>query len=265
MSRTLTLIDAGWEAVRAAAGRPGVLARTTRLLARPDLPAAVAAEAHALAGELFLTADRHPEARRHLRAAAAAAAAPARARLFYLWGLALERDPHGCDRRAAVRFRKAAGLEPANHLYRAAFGRAAVRCGRAKVGVRALRAAAAAAPGDVAVVQVVAEGLLEAGRLAAARRAVTAARFLCPGDRDLAALWGRVRFETARQARRGRRGATRQRQDAEFAKDGGRVVLPFVRAVGGVKSAEGGTVRRDVVSFPRPHLARLRARNADRG
>ncbi|MBA4065194.1 MAG: hypothetical protein C0501_16065 [Isosphaera sp.] len=262
MSRTLTLIDAGWEAVRTAAHRPDTLARTTRLLARPDLPAGVAAEAHALAGEVFLGADRFPEARRHLRAAAALR--PDRARLFYLWGLALERDPHGCDRRAAVRFRKAAGLEPANHLYRAAFGRAAVRCGRAKAGVRALRAAAVAAPGDVAVVRVVAEGLLEAGRLAAARRVVTAARFLCPGSRDVAALWGRVRFETARQARRGRRGATRHRQDAEVATDGGRVVLPFARPDGGSKSAAGGAVRRDVVSFPRPHLARLRARKADR-
>jgi len=252
MSRTLNLIDAGWTSVRSAAAggrRSDALARVSKLLARPDLPAAVAAEAHRLAGDLLTDAERYSEARRHLRAAAALA--PACARTFYLWGLACERDPHGCDRRAALRFRAASRLEPRNPLYRAAFGRAAVRCDRVKAGVRELLAAAAAAPGDFPVIRVVADGLLEAGRLDAARRVLDRAKFRCRNAAaagELAALAERVRFESART---GQREATRHRQDAEFARDGGRVVLPFVRVAG------GGVVRRDVVSRPRPHFPRL--------
>jgi hypothetical protein len=160
MSRMLTLNDAGWELVRSSAAhgrRTDALTRAKRLLARPDLSASVAAEAHRLAGELLTEAERYSEARRHL--SAAAALEPACAFAFHLWGLAHERDPHGCDRRAAVRFRRASELEPENHLYRAEFGRAAVRSGAGKTGVRELRAAADAAPGDAAVICVVVEGL----------------------------------------------------------------------------------------------------------
>jgi Flp pilus assembly protein TadD len=256
MSRTLALVGAGWESVRSSVAhgrRADALARVTRLLARPDLPAHTAAEAHHLAGELCAEAERYPLARRHLRAAAALG--PGCARTAYLLGLAHERDPHGCDRRAAGWFRKAVGLEPGNPTYRAAYGRAAVRCGRVKVGARELLAAAAAAPGDVAAVRVVVDGLLAARKFAAARRVLTKARFLGPANgtvRELAGLDERVRFEQAR-ARQG--GATRHRQDAELVRDGGRVVLPFIRVAG------GGVVRRDGMSAPRPHFPRLRVRD----
>lgn len=272
MSRMLNLIDAGWESVRFTARhgrRSDALTRATRLLARPDLPASVAAEAHRLAGELATNAERYAEARRHLRAAAALE--PTHARTFYLWGVALDRDPDGCDRRAAQRFRRAAELETGTALYRAAFGRAAVRCGRTATGVRALLAAADAGAGDVSVVRPVIDGLIAAGRVKAARRVLTRARFLCPGDRELVGLWERVRFEAARrgQEQRARRevgGTTRHGLDAEFARDGGRVVLPFVRLAreGVAEKQPAGYVRRDVVSLPRPHFPRLMARKADR-
>jgi hypothetical protein len=271
MSRTLTLIGAGWASVRSSAAhgrRTDTLNRLRSLLARPDLPTSVACEAHRLAGELLVEAERYPKARRHLRLAAGIA--PTQAQTFYLWGLAHERDPHGCDRLAAKQFRKASELEPGNSTYRAAFGRAAVRCDRLKRGVRELLTAAVAAPGDVAVIRVVTEGLIEAGRLDAARRVLNKARFLCFGiakDRELVDLWERVRFETARCVQRE---TTRHRQDAEFATDGGRVVLPFVRLAKetrtGTKSESDSSesTRRDVVSMPRPHFPRLRVRRADR-
>src|SRR5262249_52409786 len=160
--RMLTLLEAGWASVRSSAKqgrRADALTRATRLLARPDLPASIAAEAHRLAGELQLEAERYSESRRHLRASAALE--PACARTFYILGLAHERDPHGCDRRAALCFRKASELDPGTRLYRAAFGRAAVRCDRKKLGVRELLAVANAALGDVDVIRVVTDGLLE--------------------------------------------------------------------------------------------------------
>jgi hypothetical protein len=261
----LNLIGAGWASVRFTAKhgrRTDALTQAARLLARPDLPALVAAEAHQLAGELLTEAEKYSEARRHLRAAAALE--PNCARIFFLWGLTHELDPHGCDRRAALCFRRALAKEEANSLYRAAFGRAAVRCGRTKTGVRELLSAAKAAPAEVEVAAIVVAGLIEAGRLQAARRVVTQARFLNPGNQELLALWARVRFEAARKKQSSYRGSTRYRQDADFATDGGRVVLPFMRVVAEAeKRHEVGIVRQDVVSLPQPHFPRLRVRNAD--
>jgi hypothetical protein len=268
MSKTLTLIHAGWSLIRSSVAqgrRTDALNRLTRLLARPDVPAPVAADAHRLAGELLTDAERYSEARRHLRAAAALE--PGYARGHYLLGLAQERDPSGCDRRAARRFRQASRLEPGNALYRAAFGRAAVRCDRVKAGLRELLAAGEAAPGDPAVVRVVVDGLLEADRPGTARRLLNRAGFLCRGAapmRELRALHERVRFATAQRTQRGEWGTTRNRQDAGIAMDGVRVVLPFIRTTTETPRRNGESVRRDVVSLPRPHFPRLRSRKADR-
>lgn len=263
MSRMLRLLDAGIASLQSLAAhrhRPDALAQIRRWLVHPNLPAPVAAEAHRLAGELLTDSERYPEARRHFRAAAAIA--PNHGRTFYLWGLAHEKDPHGCDRRAALRFREALRHEPTNALYRAAFGRAAVRCKRTRIGVRELLAAANAAPGDIAVLRMATDGLLLAGRFAAAQRMLNRARFLRPTDRQLKMLEERVRFEKTRHEQ-GR--TTRHRHGAELAMDGGRVVLPFVRVARQQESRlPVNPTRRDVVSLPRPHLPRLRVRRADR-
>ena len=74
MSMMLALIQAGWSSIRSSVEqgrRTDALDRLRRLLARPDVPAAVAADAHRLAGELLIDVERYFEARRHLRAAAA--------------------------------------------------------------------------------------------------------------------------------------------------------------------------------------------------
>jgi hypothetical protein len=265
MGRTLTLIHAGWASAKALARdgrRAEALALVERLLTHPDLPAPVAADARRLAAELELDAERFARARRHLRAAAALE--PTHARTQYVLGVAFERDPHGDDRRAAVRFRRASALAPENPLYKAAFGRAAVRCGKVRAGVRALLAAAdhARLPDTAPVVRIVVDGLLEAGRVAAARRVLTTARFAFPGNRDLAVLADRVKFETARRGQR-----TTCKQDAAFATEGDLITLPFVRVVradvGRKAGAGAGTIRRDLVSKPRPHFPRLRFLRAD--
>jgi hypothetical protein len=255
MSRTLSMVQGGWAAARELARRgrrSESLTRVRRLLSRNDMPPAVAADAHRLAAELLIDRDRFGAARRHLLAAAGLE--PVCARTFYLAGLASERDPAGDDRRAAARFKKAAGLEPANPRYRAAFGRAAVRAGLVNAGVRELVAAAGLGAGELAVLRVAVSGLLEAGRPGAARRVLVKARFLRPGCAAVAALWNRVRFEAARHGQRSHRGA----QDARAARDG-RPLLPFVRLVRDEAPAADAGWRRDVISLPRPHLARLRA------
>jgi len=269
MSRTLALIGAGWDSVRSMAAHGQRMDTHTRLrclLARPDLPPTIAFDANRLAGELLLEAEKYREARRHLRAAVALA--PNDAETYHKLGLAFERDPHGCDRLAARSFAKACKLEPKNPLYRAALGRAAVRSDWKKRGIRELLEAASLANGDIEVIRVVVEGLLEAGRLRVAQKVLTQARFLsfeATKDRELLALLERVRYESTRCAQRATR---RHGQDADFAKDGGRVVLPFVQPVkrkaGGVASNSKRSTRRDVVSLPKPHFPRLRIRRADR-
>ena len=192
MSKTLSLIDAGWESIRATAKRGQralALNRLTRLLARPDVPSELAPEAHRLAGELALDLGRYATARGHLKAAAKLE--PAHAGTRYLAGRAWEEDPDGCDRRAAICFKKAVNLDAAKPLYRAAFGRAAARCGKANLGTREMLAATGTigAAGNVTVVRVAVGGLLEVGKIAA-RRVLAKARFLCPGNRELTAALG---------------------------------------------------------------------------
>jgi len=260
MSMMLSLIDAGWEMVRTAAtqGRKSdALTQVTQLLSRPDLPPSLAADAHRLAGELSTEAERYSVARRHLRTALALE--PQSAHTFYLLGIALERDPQGCDRRAAMRFQRATKLEPENCLYRAAYGRSAVRCGRTRTGARVLLDVAGKSLSNLVVLRIAIDGLVEAGAINSAQRILTQARFLRPHDRELMLLWERTRFESARREQREQGGTTRHRQDAEHARDGGRVVLPFIRLVTtdyANVNAEPG-FRRDVVSFPQPHFPRL--------
>jgi tetratricopeptide (TPR) repeat protein len=268
MSKMLALIQAGWSSIRSSVEqgrRTDALNRLRRLLARPDVPAAVAADAHRLAGELLTDVERYSEARRHLRAAAALE--PSIARTYYLWAAADERDASGCDRRAARRYGKACRLSPRNPLYRAAFGRAAVRCDRLGRGVKEMLAAADAAMGDLNVIRIVVEGLLEADRPGTALRVLNRVGFLCheaEKSREFRVLVERVRFARARRDQRGERGTTRKRQDAVIATEGARVVLPFIRVTTEAKPRQGEIVRRDVVSLPRPHFPRLRSRKVDR-
>lgn len=259
MSRRLALIDDALAAARALArkGRTAdALAQMKLLLRRPDLPVAAAADAHRVAGEVLLDRGSYGSARRHLRAARTLE--PEHARTLYLLGLAQERDPQGSDRTAARCFAAASRRVPDNPTYRAALGRAAVRAGCPRRGVKELIAAATAAPQDEAVLAVAIEGLLEAGRIAAAYRITVQALFSCPGSGTIRRLRERVRFVQARRGQR-RAGST---QDAGLPMDGGVRLLPFLRVV---RSGPGGRmlladVRRDVASTPRPHLTRRRSR-----
>lgn len=263
MSRTLDLIGAGWASVRSMAAhgqRRDTLTRLRNLLARPELSPLVACEAHRLAGQLLFDGEKYRDARRQLRKSAELDAS--QARTFFLWGLAYENDPHGCDLRAANKYYQASQLEPDNASYRAYFGRAAIRADRVSRGVRELLKAAKQAPGDMAVIRLVAEGLIEARRLDEAKRVLNQARFRTFSEvmkRELQSLLERVRFESARCEQRE---AKRHGQDAELARDGGRLVLPFVTPK--PRKRKRSAARQDLISFPQPHLPRLLTRKADR-
>jgi hypothetical protein len=278
MSTTLTLIDAGWEMVLALAARgqkSDAFAQLARLLARPDVPTSLAVEGNRLAGELALDLEKYATARRHLKIAATLE--PTHAGTQYILGRAWEEDPDGCDRRSAICFKKAVALDTATPLYRVAFGRAAARCGKLKLGTREMLAAVESAKDNLEVIRVAVTGLLEVGKVNHAQQVIAKARFLCPGNAELALLWERTKFESAllTQQQNGEtvkmaktQENTRYAQDAHFATEGDRVILPFVRPVGtneneSPSGSSRRTVRRDAASFPRPHIARLRARKAD--
>lgn len=259
MSPRLALVGCGMDVARlyARKGRRNDARRQAlQLLRRSDLTVAEAADAQRVVGEIELDSECFAKARKHLRSSLALE--PEHARTWFLAGLAYERDPHGDDRRAACCFRKAAKLATENATYRAAFGRAAIRCGHLKRGVRELMLCTEAALKDAGLLEVVVEGLLEAGKVNAANRIVTQARFSCPGASGIRRLQDRVRYESAR---RGQRRAS-STQDAGPDTDVGVRLLPFLRVV---RSDTGGktppaNVRQDVASFPRPHLPRLRSR-----
>ena len=208
-----------------------------------SLPAAsvrIAATAAARAA----TFGRFADARRHLRAAARIDPADATTR-FHL-GRAYELDPFGSDELAAKHYRAAVKRARTNARYRAAFGRAAVRAGDRVGGVKALIRAVRLAPADVAVLAVVVDGLLDAGRVRTARRIVGRARFLARTNPTLLSLWNRVRFAEARAAQETCRPAK---------------VLPFVRLVAGrTAPADGRIVRKDPPQRPRPHFGRVAVR-----
>ena len=165
-------------------------------------------------------------------------------------GKAFEDDPYGCDRRAAVCFKRAVGLRPTDGRFHAAYGRALVRIGRNKAGVKRLLVAVEVSPADSVVLTVVLDGLIVAGKPRTAQRLLDQAAFLAPTSNEIRRLRERARFAVA----------------------GGRVTRP-VLPVGRPKLllftpapssrplrvVGGGMVRADAGSRQGPHFTRLAA------
>lgn len=254
MSRMLTFHDAAWASARECAAngrRAEALARLAPLLSSPDTPPAMLLLAHRLAARVRAAGENYRAARTHLHVAAKLA--PQTAEIHYELGVAFERDPYGCDRRAARRFRNAVELNPHEPKYVAALGRALVRINRVRAGVKHLRTAAELAPDSAAVLKVVTDGLCEANRAVEASRIVTKARFLAPADAKLRRLADDLRYATAQQ--------TQRRDQQRTVGAGPKMLLPFLRIETGAAapSGEGGIVRRDAASRAAPHMGRLRA------
>jgi tetratricopeptide (TPR) repeat protein len=244
MSRTLTLFPASARTADPA-GWPRA---ETGFSVLPCADDADAVEAHKVAAEECLAANRYRAARRHL--IAALRRVPDDARCRFLLGRAFADDPHGCDRRAARHYRKAVKLNASSPLYRAALGRALVRIDDTQAGVNVLRRAAEAAPADAEVLGIVAEGLREAGEADLAFELLSKARFLAPTDTTVRDLWFRTRFDVIAQNQKGTRTAAARTPTAPTR------VVPFVRLVGG-NTASAPRTRHDLPSRPAAHVGRL--------
>lgn len=256
MSRMLTFHDAVWASARdcAAAGRRAdALAFLAPLLSSADAPPRLVRLAHRLAGRLHAATQNYRMTRKHLLAAAKLD--PNCAEVHYELGLAFERDPYGCDQRAARRFRKAVALVPKEPRYAAALGRALVRTNRVRAGVTWLTIAATGAPADPEVMAVVTDGLCDAGRPRLARKLVAKARFLAPADRAFHKLWDDVNYAEA----------AARKQKAPPAIGRRPALLPFLQVVRDDRPTGVGVIRRDLASRPAPHLGRLRAYRTEQG
>ncbi len=251
MSRTLTYFESGFASATALAecGRYSEARRALRgLQASVDLEPAAARRLHSTAAEWAMRAGRFPEARKHWKRALRLA--PNDAAGHFALGRAHEADPFGCDRTAVRRYRKAIQLNANLPIYRATLGRALVRVDNVRAGVKILCRAAEAAPSDPEVLEIVSEGLREAGQPQVAFRVMSHARFLAPDDRAIKKLWDRSRFSltaATQQAHRDNDERTAARPEETPA------VLPFLRI-----SGTGNRIRQDQGSVRTAPMLRLR-------
>lgn len=212
-------------------------------------------EVRLASAKLAFARERFGEARRHLRIADRLRADEAE--IYYLWGRAYEFDPHGCDRRAARKYRKATILNASEPKYRAALGRALVRVSNVRSGVKVLRRAAEAAPTDPEVLEIVREGLQEAEQAELALQILNKAMFLAPGNRRVKHLWELARFGATAEVQKQNHKANQTVRDDHPA------VIPFIRIHS--ESAEVHPeakiirVRRDGGDQIQPRLAGLKA------
>jgi Flp pilus assembly protein TadD len=245
----LTLFEAGIAAARAQAkaGRVAVARRTLlAVLAQPELEPKQQVLAHREAAKLAVAGEQYRRARRHLRAARVLA--PHDAEIHYELGRVFEDDPYGCDRRAAQRYRKAVQLNINEPKYQAALGRAMIRNRETRSGIKMLRRAANAAPTDIEVLELVTEGLRDAGRSDLAFELLSKARFLAPADSGISHLWIRSKFDRAAEYQK--------RQNSSRSES----IVPRLRLYD--KNATTRT-RTDNGSRPVAHFVRLRSSRND--
>lgn len=251
MSTTLPFLSACWAAARAAAAsgdRATTLKRVAPVLSDPNCPPVLRRSAHRLVARTLLAASRFIAARKHLRTVCKLA--PLDATAQYELGLAYEGDPYGCDRRAAVCFGRAVALRPEDGRFHAARGRALVRLGKSKAGVRALKMAVNTAPADSIVLGVVLDGLILAGKVRLAQRLLNQAAFLAPTSAAIRQLREKAKFASV--------GGGRSRRPVRVERPA--VLLSFTPTPAPRPlRVFGGAVRKDFGSRQGPHFTRLKA------
>jgi Tfp pilus assembly protein PilF len=224
MSRTLNLMERLLARGRRL-GQVGAGDAAQRTFARladfRRLPQDVASEVQLRLGELSLRSHDFASARRHL--AAVLVADPDHARGHYLMALAASAGQDRQPERALRHFRRSLQLQP-NHPWRlTAYGLAALRAGKTRTALRALRRAFELRMDDPRHVSRIVEGLDGANCWSEAKELARRALFRHPRDARLRLLWDCLRFRAARRAQE------RERHDASQAASETPVLLPFVR------------------------------------
>lgn len=258
MSRMLAYFESGLASAEALAKSGRVSAAREalrRLRAASDTAPSTEHRYHTTAADYAMRTGRHHEARQHLRRAVELA--PNDAAGWYALGQAHECDPFGCDRMAVRRYRKAHQLNANQPIYRAALGRALVRVDNVQAGVKILCKAAEAAPSDPEVLEIVTEGLREAGQPEVAFRLMSHARFLAPSNTAIKKLWDRSRFGLTAATQEARR-ENEERAKPRSAESP--AVLPFLRVSGG---STGNKIRHDVSGGNAQQYPRLRTFRKD--
>src|SRR5207253_10871596 len=124
------------------------------------------------------------------------------AHYLYLLAIALEDDPKCDPRRADAPYRRCLELDPDHADYQCDYGLYAIRQGRVRVGLAALRRAAALAPDDPETLGRVADGLRQADKQVEAKELLRAALFRNPRDHRFRNLWTKHQFELLHAAQR---------------------------------------------------------------
>ena len=243
MSKMLSLPFHAW--LRARSRADGSRQRLEQVVAMADLPAEELALAHRMLAEHCVRAGHFAKARSQLRSALRLN--PNCAATSILLARAWEDDPYGSDRKAASAYRRATKLDANSAIAWAALGRACVRINGDAIAIKSVRRAIQLAPADESVLTIVVDALREMGKLKAALRIATRARFRNPKSKVIRELGDRVRFEMARVARK-KCGSTTS--------VGAINVLPFVRVIG--CDGHRRTVRLDGASHPMPASIRFR-------
>jgi len=207
-----------------------------RLSGLSELPRDVAEETHVRLAEIDLEHDRFKQARRHL--AAALAHDPDSAHYHYLMAIAVEDDPHCNPERAAVHYRRALRLDPEHADHQCDYGLFAIRHGRTRAGLAALRRAANLAPDEPSIVGRVAEALRQAERRDEARALLRAALFRNPHDRRFRDLWNQHQFNALHADQN-------QGSDRYTIRTDEPVILPFPRPKRRVQKHGSKTIRID--------------------
>jgi tetratricopeptide (TPR) repeat protein len=148
--------------------------------------------AYRLAGRVYAHQDQYKLARRMFKLAL-----DLDQKCHQTWydlGQAFEQDPYGCDRRAAICFRKTVELLPQEAKYRAAFGLALVRINNLKKAFVQLNKAVRLAGADLSVLKAIITAYLEADRPELAEKVLTAVRFVAPQSRTLQELCSKVQY-----------------------------------------------------------------------
>ncbi len=219
-----------------------------RLLAASDVAPPVRAEANSLLGELEFSLGNYRQARRHF--AAVMGLRPYDTESCLRYADAVDADSNADPHKGWMARRRATRIDSFDSRCWSALGQSGLRIGDRKRALRAFRRAARLRPERVETLTELVDGFMTLGHTRDAAAVLNCARFRCPHDSGIRALWNRFRFDILRMEQNSRR----DQSDLSEC-----TVLPFPGRTSNAASECGQPVvlRADRRSRTAPHLLRL--------